>query len=333
MHFVAHCAVLLSAGLCTVLVMDVIAYLLDADPAVRWQVLRDLTDASDGEVAAARAQVATDGWGARLLAEQSEDGRWDGGTYRPEWADEDRPFYDSWTATHPSLELLRAFGADPSAPAVVRAIARVRENVRWEHDGQPYFDGEVEPCINGGALANAAYFGQDGSRIVDTLLSGRLGDGGWNCWDVDGTSRSSFHSTICALEGLLAWERAKERSEAVSTARAEAEEYLLERRLMSRLSDGELVDPRFTMPSFPTRWYYDLLRALDYFRVARPERDPRCGPAVELIRAKRLPFGLWKLELTHQGPTLFTLDGEHEGFPSRWITLRAMRVLRWWDGD
>ena len=312
--------------------MDVIAYLLDADPAVRWQVLRDLTDASDEEVRAARARVATEGWGARLLAEQAEDGRWDGGTYRPGWADDGRPFFDSWTATHHSLELLRAFGAEPEGPEVVRAIARVRESVRWEHDGQPYFDGEVEPCINGGALSNSAYFGQDGSRIAQTLLDGQLPDGGWNCWDEDGTSRSSFHSTICALEGLLAWERATDVSDAVARARAKGEEYLLDRHLMTRLSTGELVDPRFTMLSFPTRWYYDVLRALDYFRVARPERDPRCAEAVEVVRAKRLPFGLWKLELTHQGPTLFSLDGEHEGFPSRWVTLRALRVLRWWDG-
>ena len=108
---------------------------------------------------------------------------------------------------------------------------------------------------------------------------------------------------------------------------------MLDRRLFRRASTGETVDPRFLMPSFPTRWYYDVLRALDYFRLARPERDERCADAIDLLRAKMLPFGLWKLELTHQGPTLFEFDGEHEGFPSRWITLRALRVLRWWDGD
>jgi len=311
--------------------MDVIAYLLDSDPAIRWQVLRDLTDAPDADVAAERARVATEGWGARLLAEQAEDGLWDGGTYRAGWADENRPFYDGWTGTHPSLELLRELGVDPGSPEVTRAIARVRENVRWDYDGEPYFDGEVEPCINGGALANAAYFGQDGAHIVETLLAGQLADGGWNCWDEDGTSRSSFHSTICALEGLRAWEQATGGSDAVASARAKSEEYLLERRLFRRVSTGEIVDPRFTMPSFPTRWYYDVLRALDYFRTARPEQDERCTEAIELIREKQLPFGLWKLEQTHQGPTLFSMEGEHEGFPSRWITLRALRVLRWWD--
>jgi len=311
--------------------MDVTAYLLDSDPAIRWQVMRDLTDAPKRDVAAERARVAVEGWGAQLLAEQAPDGRWDGGTYRPGWADDERPFFDAWSATHHSLELLREFGPDPEAAEVVRAISRVRDNVRWEHDGQPYFEGEVEPCINGGALANAAYFGQDGSRIAATLLAGQLPDGGWNCWDEDGTSRSSFHSTICALQGLRAWEQATGGSDTLAAARARGEEYLLDRQLLRRRTTGELVDPRFTMPSFPTRWYYDVLRALDYFRLARPERDARCADAVELIRGKQLPFGLWKLELTHQGSTLFSMEGEHEGFPSRWITLRALRVLRWWD--
>ncbi|MCR2810183.1 MULTISPECIES: hypothetical protein [unclassified Microbacterium] len=311
--------------------MDVIEYLLDSDPAIRWQVLRDLTGAPEDEVAAERARVATEGWGARLLADQAENGLWDDGVYRPGWVDESRPFYDAWTATHPSLELLRDFGADPRAPEVVEAITLVRENVRWDHDGQRYFDGEVEPCVNGGALANAAYFGQDGSRIVETLLAGQLPDGGWNCWDEDGTSRSSFHSTVCVLEGLWAWEQATGGSDAAAAARAKGDEYLLERRLFRRASTGETIDPRFTMPSFPTRWYYDVLRGLDYLRRAHSERDPRCAEAVELVRGKQLPFGLWKLEQTHQGPTAFAMEGEHEGFPSRWVTLRAMRVLRWWD--
>ena len=315
--------------------MDVAAYLLDSDPAIRWQVMRDLLDAPAAEVAAERARVANEGWGARLLAEQAEDGLWDGGTYRPGWVDENRPFYDAWSATHPSLELLRQFGPDPADPAVVAAITRVRDHVRWDHAGERYFDGEVEPCINGGALANAAYFGVDGGPILETVLAGQLADGGWNCWDEDGTSVSSFHSTLAVLEGLLAWERRTERTDAavgaIVEARRRGEEYLLERRLLWRRTTGEVIDARWGMPSFPTRWYYDVLRALDYFRVARPERDERCADAVELLRGKRLASGLWKLELSHEGPTLFELDGEGEGFPSRWVTLRAMRVLKWWD--
>lgn len=311
--------------------MDVTGYLLDSDPAIRWQVMSDLLDSPRDEVVAERARVATEGWGARLLAEQAKDGRWDGGTYRPGWVDEERPFFDAWSATHPTLELLRALGPDPSSPEVTRVIGRVRESVRWEHDGEPYFDGEVEPCINGGALANASYFGQDGSVIVETLLKTQLPDGGWNCWDEDGTGVSSFHSTICAIEGLWEWERATGGSPLAAASRHRGEEFLLERRLLWRRSTGEIADPRFGMPSFPTRWYYDVLRGLDYMRLARPGRDPRCADAIELLRAKRLPFGMWSLELNHEGPTLFSMEGEGEGFPSRWITLRALRVLAWWD--
>ncbi|MET0303716.1 MAG: hypothetical protein ABW040_06675, partial [Microbacteriaceae bacterium] len=181
---------------------EVIGYLLDGDPAIRWQTLRDLTVAPADEVAAARSLVASEGWGGALLDLQGADGRWDGGTYRPGWADEERPFFDAWTATHFSLQSLMQFGVDPGDPRVADAIARVRENVRWEHAGEPYFDGEVEPCINGVALAVTTYFGQDGSRIADTIVRTRQSDGGWNCWYEDGPGPSSFHSTICALEGL-----------------------------------------------------------------------------------------------------------------------------------
>ena len=310
---------------------DAIQYLLDGDPAIRWQVLRDLTDADDTEVTAERARVAREGWGARLLAEQAADGQWDGGTYRPGWADEHRPFFDAWTATHFSLQQLMDFGVDPDDPAVRETIARVREHVRWENAGQPYFEGETEPCINGIALAIAVYFGEDGSVIARTLLDTQLPDGGWNCWAEDGTATGSFHSTLCVLEGLRAWEQASSGSDAAAAARRNGEEFLLERSLLRRKSTGELIDPRFAMNSYPTRWFYDSLRALDYFRLARPEGDPRCAEAIELLRSKRLPMGLWRLELTHEGPTLFEMEGEHEGFPSRWVTLRAMRALRWAD--
>lgn len=309
---------------------EVIAYLLEGDPAIRWQTLRDLTGASADEVAAERARVAHEGWAAKLLALQADDGRWDAGTYRPGWAQEERPFFDAWTATHFSLQQLVDFGVEPDDPVLRVAIERVRDGVRWEHAGQPYFDGEVEPCINGMALRAAAYFGQNGSRITETLLSGQLPDGGWNCWDEDGTSPSSFHSTICAIEGLWAWEQVSG-SPAVTAARTRGEDYLLERALLRRKSDGTLIDPRFTMPSYPVRWFYDVLRALDHFRQTRMPDDSRFAEAVGLLRAKRLPTGLWNLELAHEGPTLFAFEREGEGFPSRWVTLRALRVLTWAD--
>ena len=319
--------------------MDVMAWMLDddVDPAIRWQVLSDLADAPRDEVAQVRAQVAERGWGAALLALQGADGQWDGGTYRPGWAQEDRPFFDAWTSTTFTLQTLRDLGLHPASAQAQRAIALVRENSRWEANGAPFFEGETEPCINGMATAIGAYFGQDVSGIVDRLLNEQLEDGGWNCWAEDGDLRSSFNTTICVVEGLLEWERASSgapQARQVRAARGRAEEYLLERALMRRLSTGELIDPRYTMFSFPPRWYYDVLRALEYFRqvsrVTGASPDPRCGEAIELLLRKRRDDGRWSLENTHQGPTLIDF-GEGDTGPSRWNTLRALRVLRWWE--
>jgi hypothetical protein len=279
-------------------------WLLDADPAIRWQV------------------------GAALLGLQADDGRWDGGTYLPGWVDDDKPFFDAWTATHFVLQELRELGLDPDSPEARRAIGLVRDNVRWWMNGARYFVGEVEPCVNGLALANGAYFGQQVDGIVERLLAGRLPDGGWNCWVEFGATVSSFHSTICVLEGLLAWERAGGSSTEVTEARRRGEEYLLERRLFRRRSTGEVADPRFTLFSYPTRWYYDVLRGLDYFRATDEPPDDRCAEAIDLVAARRDASGRWPLENVHQGPIHFSMESP-EGAPSRWNTLRALRVLRW----
>jgi len=310
--------------------MDVVAWLLDSDPALRWQVLRDLVGAPSDEVAATRARVAEEGWGAQLLARQAEDGRWAGGTYRPGWAREDEPFYDAWTATHFCLQQLVDLGVDPDHPAVRRAVQRVARNVRWEHDDEPYFSGEIEACMNGVALISAVYFGQGGDPIVATLLADQLPDGGWNCYAQYGARVSSFHSTICALEGLLAWRRARGEDAAVADAQRAGEEYLLERGLFRRRTDRSVPDPRMTMLSYPVRWYHDVLRGLDHFRLA-DRRDARLAESVELVRGKAGPDGRWRLENAHQGPSY--LDLGDEGWPNKWVTLRALRVLRWWDGD
>jgi len=302
-------------------------WLLDADPAIRWQVLRDLTDSAPDEVAAERERVAVVGWGAQLLALQDADGRWDGGTYRPGWVDESKPFFDAWTATHFSLQLLRDFGLDPESSQAREAAALVRENVRWEANNALYFDGETEPCINGIALANGAYFGEPVDGIVERLLDGQLADGGWNCWAEFGAEVSSFHTTICVLEGLLEEQKAGS-SEEVTVARRRGEEYLLERGLLKGRSTGQIIDPRFTLFSFPTRWYYDALRGLDYFRSTGAGLDDRCAEAVDLVAGKSDEQDRWPLENTHQGPTHFEMEGP-DGFPSRWNTLRARRVLRW----
>ncbi|HKY49011.1 MAG TPA: hypothetical protein VJQ79_13625, partial [Acidimicrobiia bacterium] len=195
-------------------------------------------------------------------------------------------------------------------------------------NGASYFHGETEPCINGIALVTGAYFGEAVDGIVDRLLGQQLEDGGWNCWAEYGATVTSFHTTICVLEGLAAWERAGGSSDEVVAARERSEDYLLERGLFRARSTGQIIDPRFTMFSFPTRWYYDVLRGLDYFRSTGAALDDRCAEAVEMVAARRDVTGRWPLENSHQGPIHFEMEGP-DGFPSRWNTLRAVRVLQW----
>jgi hypothetical protein len=306
-------------------------WLLDADPAVRWQVLRDLADAPSAAVDAERARVATEGWGAQLLAARDEDGLWAGGACFPGDFRGDFSQGQPWTSTFPTLALLQAFGVDPHAPQVREAIDAVRANCRWEHAGQPFFEGEVEPCINGRTAGLGAYFGVPVDGIVDRLLGEQLEDGGWNCEAENGSVRSSFHTTICVLEGLLAVEQAVGPTPEVAAARQRGEEYLLARRLFRRASTGEVADGDWLQFSFPPQWHYDVLRGLDHFRGTGAAPDPRVEEAVELVRAKQQPDGRWLLENTHRGAVHFPLE-DGDGRPSRWNTLRALRVLRWYDG-
>ena len=302
----------------------------DADPGIRWQVMHDLTDAPEDAVAAERAKVATEGWGARLLELQAADGLWDGGSYDPSWMRQE--YYEThdgqpWTGTFHVLKLLWELGLPPEAPQARRAIALVRDNVRWDYDDLPFFEGEVEECINGGTLAIGAAYGVDVDVIAERLVADQQPDGGWNCERRRGSQKSSLHSTICVLEGLLAYEQAGGRV-ATREARLTGEEHLLERRLMFRASTGELIDPAFQRFSFPTRWFYDVLRGLDYLRATGAGPDPCTAEAVRLVRDTRLPDGTWALS-THPGEVPFPL--EDDGEPSRMNTLRALRVLRWWD--
>ena len=313
-------------------------WLLDSDPAIRWQVLLDLADAPAEIVAAERARVATEGWGARLLALQGEDGQWAGGALfpakRPKSGNGEQPKGQSrgqpWTATAYSLVLLHDFGVDPHCDKVRRAVAQVREHCRWEHAGQPFFSGEVEPCINGMTVALGAYFDQNVEGVVARLLFEQLDDGGWNCEAENGSVRSSFHTTIRVLEGLLAHEWATSGSAESIAARRRGEEYLLERKLFRRKSTGAVVDLAWLQFSFPTRWHYDVLRALEYFRAAQDPPDRRVDEAIDLLRSKQSSDGTWLLENTHPGAVHFALD-DGDGRPSRWNTLRALRVLRWYE--
>jgi hypothetical protein len=305
-------------------------WLLDADPALRWQVLRDLTDAPPDDVAAERSRVALEGWGARLLALRDRDGQWAGGACFPAGFRGDFSRGQPWTATLPTLTLLRDLGIDPSGDRVRETIHIVARNCRWEHAGQPFFAGEVEPCINGRTVAVGAYFGVDVEGIVTRLLGEQLTDGGWNCEAENGSVRSSFDTTICVLEGLLQYEQATGGTAETVAARRRAEEYLLQRHLFRRLSTGKIANPAWLGFSFPTWWHYDVLRALDYFRATAHVPDSRVREAVDLLRSKRQPDGRWLSENTHRGALHFAINS-NDGEPSRWNTLRALRVLNWHD--
>ncbi len=312
--------------------MDVLDWLLDSDPAIRWQVLRDLVHAPPEQVAAERARVATEGWGARLLSLQGEDGQWAGGACFPansfNWQQDNQG--QPWTSTLPTLQLLVDFGIDPASFRVQRAIRRVEQNCRWEHAGQPFFSGEVEPCINGRTVTIGVYFGRNMDAVVDRLLAEQLEDGGWNCEAENGSCRSSFATTINVLEGLVAYERATGKSPQLTAAQRRGEEYLLERKLFRRKSTGEIVNPSWLQFSFPTRWHYDVLRALDYFRSVGGPPDPRLAEAVHLLQSKQQFDGRWLLENTHPGKVHFELEDGNDQ-PNRWNTLRALRVVEWYE--
>lgn len=304
----------------------VIDWLLDSDPSLRWQVLQDLTSATAEEVAAERARVATEGVGARLLTLQGADGRWGGAAWN-----------HGWNSTMHALLLLREIGLDPTSDQARRTVGLVRDGVSWKGCGpqecndNPFFVGEVEPCINGQVGTVGAYFGQDVRGIIDRLLGEQLPDGGWNCEAENGSTRSSFNTTICVLEALLEHERrgGGGGNSEVTQARLRGQEYLLERRLFRRRSTGEVVDVAWTRLAFPTWWHYDVLRGLDYLRRARVAPDERVTEAIKLVASKRDSEGRWSLETRHRGMMLVEMD-EGEGRPSRWISLRALRVMDWY---
>jgi hypothetical protein len=305
-------------------------WLLDSDPSMRWQVMRDLTDAPADEVATERARVATEGAGAGLLALQAADGRWG-----------DAAWNRGWNSTMHVLWLLRHLGLDPASAEARHAVGLVRDRVTWqgcgprECDDSAFFAGEVEPCINGQVATAGAYFGQDVRCIVDRLLGEQLSDGGWNCEAPNGSARSSFNTTICVLEALLEHERARGATPEVTAARLRGQEYLLERRLFRRRSTGEVIgrdrkgDFAWTRFAFPTWWHYDVLRGLEYLRSAGVTRDERVAEAIELVASKRDGDGRWPLETRYPGVMPVEID-DGEGRPSRWNTLRALRVLRWY---
>jgi hypothetical protein len=308
--------------------VDTIDWLLDSDPAISWQGMRDLADASPAAIAARRARVAREGLGAEILARQERDGS---------WRRADAPV---WLPTLFTLLLLRATGVDRTDPAVESAVARLEANLRWSNQpnwnlraaelgGNPFFHGEVEPCINGGVLTLGAYFGRPSESLARRLVGEQLDDGGWNC-EAPKSVRSSFHTTICVLEGLLEYERAVGSAPEIAAARRRGEDYLLKRALFRRLSTDEVANPEFLELAFPPRYHYDILRALDYFRATDAQPDPRIAEAARVIESKRQADGRWLLDRAYD-EALALPFGESAGEPSRWNTLRALRVLRWYE--
>jgi hypothetical protein len=299
--------------------VNTIDWLLDSDPAIRWQAMRDLTSASSQAISDVRARVPREGVGAEILARQGSDGAW----HRADAPD--------WLPTLFTMIFLRAAGADRADVAMVSALARLEAGFRWDESfgGKPFFDGEVEPCINGGTLALGAYFGRPADALARRLVCEQLEDGGWNC-EAPKSRRSSFHTTICVLEGLLEYQRAVGAAPAIVAARERGEAYLLERGLFRRRSSGEVANAAFLDFAFPPRYHYDVLRALDYLRDADIRPDARIDDAMRVVAGRRQADGRWLLDRAHTEALAFKF-GESVGEPSRWITLRALRVTRWYE--
>jgi hypothetical protein len=279
--------------------------------------MRDLKHEPDDVIARERSRVAREGWGRALLDRQARNGSWGG------------PNDEGWMITMDALALLREMGLDPSSDGARTAISRVKTNLMWKSlDNRPYFDGETEPCINGAILAFGSYFGERCDGIVDRLLGEQLADGGWNC-EAPPSARSSFNTTIRVLEGLLEYERAWGAAPSIAGARDKAHEYLLERRMFRRLSNGEIVDRKWTRFTFPTMWHYDILRGLDYLRCAGIDADERVAEAIGVVEARRHQNGRWPMSHLHSDRLGFPLETEI-GRASRWNTMRATRVLKWY---
>jgi hypothetical protein len=280
--------------------------------------MMEFTGEGPDVIAAERSRVATEGWGAQLLAAQSPAGHWRGG----QWD----------LVTLYSLIVLKDFGLDPTSKQARKMIDRIDKHLVFKPlNNRPYFHGETEPCINGRILGLGSYFKEPNDALANQLLGEQLGDGGWNC-EAPESNRSSFHTTICVLEGLLDYERAGRKSAAVTTARKRGENYLLERRMFRSLRTGKVIDKRWLRFSFPTFWHYDVLRGLDYLRNAGVKPDSRAREAIEVVMARRHQNGRWPLNLLH--PEHIPLKMETGiGSASRWNTLRALRVLRWFQNS
>jgi hypothetical protein len=304
-----------------------LSWLLDSDPAIRWQVMKDLAGDAPDAVAAERSRVATQGWGAQLLAAQTPAGHWGFGPigWREDLPKDDRGLLIALY----SLVVLKDLGLDPASKQARKMMDRVQRRLFFKRlNDRPFLHGETEPCINGRILGIGSYFREPNDALANRLLAEQLDDGGWNC-EAPRSRRSSFHTTICVLEGLLDYERSRGQSAPVRTARQRAENYLLERGMFRSLRTGEIIEKRWLRFAFPTFWHYDVLRGLDYLRDAGIHPDGRIPDAVGIVIQRGHQNGRWPLNLLH--PEYIPLEMETEtGRASRWNTLRALRVLRWY---
>jgi len=304
-----------------------IQWLLEGDPAIRWQVFRDLVNASKS-VERERNKIARRGWGADLLARQDPEGTWANGLYTPKW-----------TSTTYTMLLLRDFGLSAGNRSAKRACHLLLDKGFQRDGGINYgtwakWTQRSETCITGMILSILCHFEYEDARLdtlIEHLLTEQMSDGGWNCRRHQGATHASVHTTISVLEGLQLYElyRGRNRKE-VRAAQKRGCEFLLVHRLFRSDRTGQVIKPIFKRFSFPARWHYDILRALDFFRAIDFAGDPRLAEAVEIVRASRGPDGRWPLHNRYNGKTFFEL--ERVGQPSRWNTLRALRVLAWWDG-
>jgi hypothetical protein len=308
----------------------VIQWLLEGDPAIRWQTLRDLTGAAGPTFERERRRVARDGWGARLLARQDPEGTWagglssDGGLYSPKWI-----------STTYTMLLLRDFGLPATNRPARKACTLLLDGGLQRDGGINYgWRGRSETCITGMVLSILTHFECDDDRldtIADHLLEQQMPDGGWNCRRDLGATHASVHTTISVLEGLRLYEVHRGlRVRAVRAAQRRGREFLLAHRLFRSHRTGKIIKPEFTRFAFPPRWHYDILRALDYFQAVNAPRDQRLAEAIGIVQSTRRGDGRWPLQNCWKGKTYFEL--ERLGAPSRWNTLRALRVLKWWAG-
>jgi hypothetical protein len=308
-------------------------WLLDGDPAIRWQCLRDLVGASERIVERDRRKIARHGWGARLLAKQDRKGTWAGGQTS------DAGLYSpKWTSTTYTMLLLRDFGL-PATNRQARKGCKLLLNEGLQPDGGINYGiwakwtRRSETCVTGMVLSILSHFQYGDTRletVAGHLLEQQMPDGGWNCRRYAGATHSSVHTTISALEGLRYYEvHCPQKARQVRAAQRRGREFLLAHRLFRSHRTGQIIKPLFLRFSFPPRWHYDILRALDYFQAVNATRDPRLAEAIEIVRSTRREDGRWPLQHSYKGKTYFEL--ESLGAPSRWNTLRAMRVLKWWD--